>query len=81
MKLNNIKNFRDNHSVQMIIIIVAHLAPLLLFLILPKFGISAQWTLAFAALSMAVAHALTMKSHSHNHHEKHKEVYDGLLSK
>jgi len=47
----------------MIIMAVAHLAPMLLFLILPKFGISTQWTLAFAMVGMVGAHAWMMREH------------------
>jgi len=41
-----------NHSGHMMIMVIAHLAPMLLFLILPKIGISTQWTLAFAMIGM-----------------------------
>ena len=48
---------------------VAHLAPMLLFLILPKFGVSSQWTLAFVVLMMIGAHVWMMRGHSnHNQH-------------
>ena len=54
---------KSNHSGHMIIMAVAHLAPMLLFLILPKFGISTQWTLAFAMVGMVGAHAWMMREH------------------
>ena len=57
----------NSPSKHMSIMVIAHLAPLLLFLILPKFGVSIQWAIAFAALSMVVAHIWMMRGHSHNH--------------
>ncbi len=56
--------------------ILAHVIPMLLFLILPKFGISSQWTVALFVLTMVIAHVWMIKGHS-----EHKEVKNGLLSK
>ena len=60
-----------------IIMIAAHLAPLLLFVILPKIGISGQWTFVFAAVVMFGAHLWMMKWHSHNHSNKNKTKEGG----
>lgn len=55
------KRKKHNH---LIIMIAAHIAPLLLFLILPKFGISSQWIMALFVLTMVIAHVWMMKGHS-----------------
>ena len=60
-----------NHSGHMMIMVIAHLAPMLLFLILPKFGISNQWTLAFAMIGMVGAHVWMMKGHTHKNNLNH----------
>jgi len=70
----------NKHSWHGIIMLIGHLAPLLLFLILPKIGVSGQWTFAFAAIAMGVAHLLMMKGHSHNHnHLNNKKVKGDYL--
>ena len=56
----------DNNSMRMIVMIAMHLVPLLLFLILPKFGLSNKLTFAFAIVVMAGVHTLMMKRHHKN---------------
>lgn len=58
---------KDNAFGHMAIMIAAHLAPLLLFLILPKFGLSNKLTFVFAIISMAGMHIFMMKKHPQNH--------------
>lgn len=58
---------KDNHFQHTAVMIAAHLAPLLLFLILPKLGLSNKLTFAFAMIAMVGAHILMMKGHSHKH--------------
>jgi len=62
----------NKHSWHGIIMLIGHLAPLLLFVILPKIGISSEWTFAFVFLSMAGVHLWMMKRHSNNHSNKDK---------
>ena len=63
-----IKKIINNHLMHTVVIIVAHLFPLLLFLILPKFGISNQWSITLAILVMIASHGLMMKRHTPNKH-------------
>ena len=63
---------KNNRSMHMIIMIAMHLFPLLLFLILPKFGFSNKLTFAFAIAAMVGVHILMIKGHSHNSRIKYK---------
>ncbi len=68
---------KNDNFKHMTIMVIGHLVPLILLLVLPKFGISNQWAVAFAIILMVVSHVLMMPSYSrHSNNKKNeKEVY------
>jgi hypothetical protein len=65
----------ENNSRHIIIMVIVHVAPLLLFLILPKFNISSQLTLVLVILLIIVTHIWMIKAYSHHYNNlKYKKL-------